>query len=60
MAVVPEKVAAMASTHLSARRLEAAPFRRTISVVHHGDRASGRAATLCALPRCGFGRAVGQ
>ncbi|MFF0289918.1 LysR family transcriptional regulator [Streptomyces sp. NPDC005262] len=60
MAVVPEMVAAMAPTPLSVRRLEPAAFRRTISVVHHGDRASGAAATLCALLRGGFGRTAGQ
>ncbi|WSG79584.1 LysR substrate-binding domain-containing protein [Streptomyces sp. NBC_01718] len=60
MAMVPEMVAATARTHLSARGLEAAPLRRTISVVHPGDRASGPTATLCALPRDGFRRAAGQ
>lgn len=60
MAVGPEMVAAMAPTPLSVRRLEPAAFRRTISVVHHGDRASGAAATLCALLRGGFRRAAGQ
>ncbi|MFB6776134.1 MULTISPECIES: LysR family transcriptional regulator [unclassified Streptomyces] len=58
MAVVPEMVAAMSPTPLSVRRLEPAAFRRTISVVHHGERASGAAATLCALLRGGFGRAT--
>lgn len=60
LAVVPEMVAAMLPTPLSLRRLEPAAFRRTISVVHHGDRASGAAATLCALLRGGFGRAAAQ
>lgn len=60
LAVVPEMVAAMSPTPLSVRRLEPAAFRRTISVVHHGDRASGAAATLCALLRGGFGRAAAQ
>ncbi|MEV0492355.1 LysR family transcriptional regulator [Streptomyces atratus] len=57
MAVVPEMVAAMSPAPLSVRRLEPAAFRRTISVVHHGERASAAAATLCALLRGGFGRA---
>ncbi|WP_371604301.1 LysR family transcriptional regulator [Streptomyces sp. NBC_01220] len=58
MAVVPEMVAAMSPTPLSVRRLEPASFRRTISVVHRGDRASPAAATLQALLRSGFGRAA--
>ncbi|MEW2487297.1 hypothetical protein [Streptomyces sp. NPDC048411] len=33
-------------------------FRRTISVVHHGERASGAAAMLRALLHGGFGRAT--
>ncbi|MEU2669247.1 LysR family transcriptional regulator [Streptomyces sp. NPDC007164] len=57
MAVVPEMVAAMSPTPLSVRRLDPASFRRTISVVHRGDRASAAAATLQALLRSGFGRA---
>lgn len=58
MAVVPEMVAAMSPTPLSVRRLDPASFRRTISVVHRGDRASPAAATLQALLRSGFGRAA--
>ncbi|MGW6205652.1 LysR family transcriptional regulator [Streptomyces sp. NPDC055089] len=58
MAVVPEMVAAMSPTPLSVRRLEPASFRRTISVVHRGDRTSPAAATLQALLRSGFGRAA--
>ncbi|MGY3062767.1 DNA-binding transcriptional LysR family regulator [Streptomyces sp. TE3672] len=57
MAVVPEMVAAMSPTPLSVRRLDPPSFRRTISVVHRGDRASAAAATLQALLRSGFGRA---
>ncbi|MFF1647729.1 LysR substrate-binding domain-containing protein [Streptomyces sp. NPDC058240] len=57
MAVVPEMVAAMSPTPLSVRRVDPASFRRTISVVHCGDRASAAAATLQALLRSGFGRA---
>ncbi|MFD7533890.1 LysR family transcriptional regulator [Streptomyces sp. NPDC059849] len=57
VAVVPEMVAAMSPTPLSVRRLDPASFRRTISVVHRGDRASAAAATLRALLRSGFGRA---
>lgn len=59
MTVGPEMVATMAPTPLSVRR-EPAAFRRTISVVHHGDRASAATATLCALLRGGFGRAAEQ
>ncbi|MER6119617.1 LysR family transcriptional regulator [Streptomyces sp. NPDC001743] len=58
MAVVPEMVAAMSPTPLSVRLLEPASFRRTISVVHRGDRTSAAAATLRALLRSGFGRAA--
>ncbi|MFE2935694.1 LysR family transcriptional regulator [Streptomyces sp. NPDC059278] len=57
VAVVPEMVAAMSPTPLSVRRLDPASFRRTISVVHRGDRASAAASTLRALLRSGFGRA---
>ncbi|MET8328170.1 hypothetical protein [Streptomyces sp. NPDC005181] len=55
---MPEMVAAMSPTPLSVRRLEPAALRRTTSVLHHGDGASGAAATLCALLRGGFGRAA--
>ncbi|WP_442817662.1 LysR substrate-binding domain-containing protein [Streptomyces sp. NBC_01591] len=58
MAVVPEMVAAMSPTPLSVRRLDPASFRRTISVVHRGDRASAAAATFQALLRSGFGRSA--
>ncbi|WP_328908841.1 LysR family transcriptional regulator [Streptomyces sp. NBC_00234] len=57
-AVVPEMVAAMSPTPLAVRRLDPAAFRRTISVVHRGDRATAAAATLTALLRSGFGRAA--
>lgn len=57
-AVVPEMVAAMSPTPLAVRRLGPAAFRRTISVVHRGDRATGAAATLTALLRSAFGRAA--
>ncbi|MFD3654981.1 LysR family transcriptional regulator [Streptomyces sp. 24-1644] len=57
-AVVPEMVAAMSPTPLAVRRLDPAAFRRTISVVHRGDRATMAAATLTALLRSGFGRAA--
>ncbi|MEU8678223.1 LysR family transcriptional regulator [Streptomyces sp. NPDC048560] len=57
-AVVPEMVAAMSPTPLAVRRLDPAGFRRTISVVHRGDRATAAAATLTALLRSGFGRAA--
>lgn len=56
VAVVPEMVASMAGAPLSVRRLEPASFRRTISVVHRGDRSTAAAATLLALLRGGFGR----
>ncbi len=56
VAVVPEMVASMAPAPLSVRRLEPASFRRTISVVHRGERSSAAAATLLALLRSGFGR----
>lgn len=56
VAVVPEMVASMSSAPLAVRRLEPASFRRTISVVHRGDRATAAAATLLALLRSGFGR----
>ncbi|GHB02245.1 MULTISPECIES: LysR family transcriptional regulator [Streptomyces] len=56
VAVVPEMVASMSPTPLAVRRLEAAAFRRTISVVHRGDRSSVAATTLRALLRSGFGR----
>uniref|UniRef100_UPI00386FF4FE LysR family transcriptional regulator n=1 Tax=Streptomyces sp. I8-5 TaxID=3104277 RepID=UPI00386FF4FE len=46
MAVVPEMVAAMSPTPLSVRRLDPPSFRRTISVVHRGGRASAAAATF--------------
>ncbi|MCD9899647.1 LysR family transcriptional regulator [Streptomyces sp. MT29] len=46
------------ATPLAVRRLEPAEFRRTISVVHRGDRATAAAATLLALLRSGFGRAA--
>ncbi|MEU3834440.1 LysR family transcriptional regulator [Streptomyces microflavus] len=58
VAVVPEMVASLSSTPLAVRRLEPADFRRTISVVHRGDRATAAAATLLALLRSGFGRAA--
>ncbi|MFD6275367.1 LysR family transcriptional regulator [Streptomyces sp. NPDC060209] len=57
VAVVPEMVAAMSPTPLAVRRLEPAAFRRTISVVHRGDRNTAAATTLMALLRSGFGRA---
>ncbi|WP_411082368.1 LysR family transcriptional regulator [Streptomyces sp. cmx-18-6] len=56
VAVVPEMVASLSSTPLAVRRLEPAAFRRTISVVHRGERATAAAATLLALLRSGFGR----
>ncbi|MFE9458708.1 LysR family transcriptional regulator [Streptomyces californicus] len=56
VAVVPEMVASMAPAPLSVRRLEPASFRRTISVVHRGERSSAATATLLALLRSGFGR----
>ncbi|MFJ1899837.1 MULTISPECIES: LysR family transcriptional regulator [unclassified Streptomyces] len=58
IAVVPEMVAAMSPTPLSVRRLAPAAFRRTISVVHRGDRSSAAAATLRALLRSGFSRSA--
>ncbi|MDX2404183.1 LysR family transcriptional regulator [Streptomyces microflavus] len=58
VAVVPEMVASLSSTPLAVRRLEPADFRRTISVVHRGDRATAAATTLLALLRSGFGRAA--
>ncbi|MFF2537428.1 LysR family transcriptional regulator [Streptomyces cyaneofuscatus] len=58
VAVVPEMVASLSATPLAVRRLEPAEFRRTISVVHRGDRATAAAATLLALLRSGFGRAA--
>ncbi|MFE9825898.1 LysR family transcriptional regulator [Streptomyces sp. NPDC005791] len=57
VAVVPEMVAAMSPTPLAVRRLEPAAFRRTISVVHRGERNTAAATTLMALLRSGFGRA---
>ncbi|MFJ8170015.1 LysR family transcriptional regulator [Streptomyces sp. NPDC094473] len=57
VAVVPEMVAAMSPAPLAVRRLEPAAFRRTISVVHRGDRNTPAATTLMALLRSGFGRA---
>ncbi|MFJ6851095.1 LysR family transcriptional regulator [Streptomyces sp. NPDC091271] len=57
VAVVPEMVAAMSPAPLAVRRLEPAAFRRTISVVHRGDRNTAAATTLMALLRSGFGRA---
>ncbi|MGW8885323.1 LysR family transcriptional regulator [Streptomyces sp. NPDC055749] len=57
-AVVPEMVAAMSQAPLAVRRLDPAAFRRTISVVHRGDRSTAAAATLTALLRSGFGRAA--
>ncbi|RPK37933.1 LysR family transcriptional regulator [Streptomyces sp. ADI93-02] len=57
VAVVPEMVAAMSPSPLAVRRLEPAAFRRTISVVHRGDRNTPAATTLMALLRSGFGRA---
>ncbi|MEV3930538.1 MULTISPECIES: LysR family transcriptional regulator [unclassified Streptomyces] len=57
VAVVPEMVAAMSPAPLAVRRLEPADFRRTISVVHRGDRNTAAAKTLMALLRSGFGRA---
>ncbi|MFC9947794.1 LysR family transcriptional regulator [Streptomyces pratensis] len=57
VAVVPEMVAAMSPAPLAVRRLEPAAFRRTISVVHRGDRNTAAATTLMALMRSGFGRA---
>ncbi|MFI6123221.1 LysR family transcriptional regulator [Streptomyces sp. NPDC051064] len=57
VAVVPEMVAAMSPAPLAVRRLEPAAFRRTISVVHRGDRNTAAATTLTALLRSGFGRA---
>lgn len=59
VAVVPEMVASMSPTPLAVRRLEPSAFRRTISVVHRGDRSTAAAATLRALLRSGFGRATG-
>ncbi|MFD4031104.1 LysR family transcriptional regulator [Streptomyces sp. NPDC058637] len=59
VAVVPEMVASMSSTPLAVRRLEPVAFRRTISVVHRGDRNTAAATTLRALLRSGFGRAAG-
>ncbi|MFE7485271.1 LysR family transcriptional regulator [Streptomyces sp. NPDC057552] len=56
VAVVPEMVASLSSAPLAVRRLEPAAFRRTISVVHRGDRATAAATTLLALLRSGFGR----
>ncbi|MFD3610095.1 LysR family transcriptional regulator [Streptomyces atroolivaceus] len=58
VAVVPEMVAAMSPAPLAVRRLEPAAFRRTISVVHRGDRNTAAATTLMALLRSGFGRAT--
>ncbi|CAM5526862.1 hypothetical protein SBADM41S_02318 [Streptomyces badius] len=49
VAVVPEMVASMAAAPLSIRRLEPASFRRTISVVHRGDRSSAPGGRCCAL-----------
>ncbi|MEW1613777.1 MULTISPECIES: LysR family transcriptional regulator [unclassified Streptomyces] len=60
VAVVPEMVASLSSTPLAVRRLEPAEFRRTISVVHRGDRATAAAATLLALLRSGFGRGAAR
>ncbi|MFJ8924200.1 DNA-binding transcriptional regulator, LysR family [Streptomyces sp. LamerLS-316] len=57
VAVVPEMVAAMSPAPVAVRRLEPAAFRRTISVVHRGDRNTPAATTLMALLRSGFGRA---
>lgn len=59
VAVVPEMVASMSPTPLAVRRLEPSAFRRTILVVHRGDRTTAAAATLKALLRSGFGRAPG-
>ncbi len=59
VAVVPEMVAAMSPAPVAVRRLEPAAFRRTISVVHRGNRNTAAAATLMALLRSGFGRASG-
>ncbi|MER5895575.1 LysR family transcriptional regulator [Streptomyces sp. NPDC001876] len=59
VAVVPEMVASMSATPVAVRRLAPSAFRRTISVVHRGDRSTAAAATLRALLRSGFGRAAG-
>ncbi|MFE2020107.1 LysR substrate-binding domain-containing protein [Streptomyces sp. NPDC059499] len=59
VAVVPEMVASMSATPVAVRRLDPSAFRRTISVVHRGDRSTAAAATLRALLRSGFGRAAG-
>ncbi|MBM7442318.1 LysR family transcriptional regulator [Streptomyces sp. HB132] len=59
VAVVPEMVAAMSPAPLAVRRLEPPAFRRTISVVHRGDRNTAAATTLTALLRSGFGRVSG-
>lgn len=59
VAVVPEMVASMSPAPLAVRRLSPSAFRRTISVVHRGDRSTAAAATLKALLRSGFGRATG-
>lgn len=56
VAVVPEMVAAMATTPVGVRALEPAGLRRTISVVHRPAGASPAADTLRALPRGAFGR----
>ncbi|GAA2936190.1 LysR substrate-binding domain-containing protein [Streptomyces enissocaesilis] len=56
-AVVPEMVAAMATTPVGVRSLEPAGLRRTISVAYRPGGASPAADTLRALLRGGFGRA---
>ncbi|MGW2561550.1 LysR family transcriptional regulator [Streptomyces sp. NPDC001514] len=57
VAVVPEMVAATATTPLGVRQLEPAAFRRTISVAHRGDESGPAARSLRALLRTGFARA---
>ncbi|MEN8654232.1 LysR family transcriptional regulator [Streptomyces sp. 21So2-11] len=59
VAVVPEMVAAMATTPVGSRALADAGLRRTISVVHRTGERSPAADTLRALLRGAFGRAAG-
>ncbi|MET9375735.1 LysR family transcriptional regulator [Streptomyces sp. NPDC002992] len=56
VAVVPEMVAAMASSPLGVRTLEPTSFRRTISVAHRGEQSGPAARSLRALLRAGFAR----
>jgi DNA-binding transcriptional LysR family regulator len=56
VAVVPEMVAAMASSPLGVRALEPTSFHRTISVAHRGEESGPAARSLRALLRAGFAR----